>query len=388
MVGFETAEDLEKRGHTAFVEEDFEEAVNLYTEALTLEPSSASLFITRAAAHTKLENYTDAVADANRAIELNPKLSKAYLRKGVACFHLEEYETAKASFEAGAALDPKTASFKSWISKCEAKLREENGEGATASEPASPAVDTSETVAQSGSSEVPSSSEPHSQKEEPASSSLPVPVPAPAAPAPTKYRHTWYQSQSHTFIEIFAKGVKKDKLEVDFGEEILKVVINSGESEEPYVLKLHLYSKIVPAQCSYNLLSTKVEIKLTKAERVQWKQLDFDPQPQTIKTVAIPKEVGDKVKYPTSTKKPVKDWDRLEAEAKKEEKDEKLEGDAALNKLFREIYSNADEDTRRAMNKSFVESNGTVLSTNWKDVGKKKIEGSAPTGMDMKKWEI
>ena len=35
-----------------------------------------------------------------------------------------------------------------------------------------------------------------------------------------------------------------------------------------------------------------------------------------------------------------------------------------------------------------VESNGTVLSTNWKDVGKKKIEGSAPTGMDMKKWEI
>jgi hypothetical protein len=58
MVGFETAEDLEKRGHTAFVEEDFDEAVNLYTEALSLEPSNASLYITRAAAHTKLENYT------------------------------------------------------------------------------------------------------------------------------------------------------------------------------------------------------------------------------------------------------------------------------------------------------------------------------------------
>lgn len=37
-----------------------------------------------------------------------------------------------------------------------------------------------------------------------------------------------------------------------------------------------------------------------------------------------------------------------------QEKDEKLDGDAALNKFFREIYQDADEDTRRAMKKSFV----------------------------------
>lgn len=34
-----------------------------------------------------------------------------------------------------------------------------------------------------------------------------------------------------------------------------------------------------------------------------------------------------------------------------------------------------------------VESNGTVLSTNWKEVGSKVVEGNPPDGMEVKKWE-
>ena len=36
--------------------------------------------------------------------------------------------------------------------------------------------------------------------------------------------------------------------------------------------------------------------------------------------------------------------------------------------------------------KSYTESNGTALSTNWKDVGKGHVETHPPEGMVAKKW--
>jgi len=63
---------------------------------------------------------------------------------------------------------------------------------------------------------------------------------------------------------------------------------------------------------------------------------------------------GDTVhKYPSSSHCH-HNWDALEAQMKAEEKDEKLDGDAALNKLFQQIYADGNDETRRAMNKSFV----------------------------------
>lgn len=57
--------------------------------------------------------------------------------------------------------------------------------------------------------------------------------------------------------------------------------------------------------------------------------------------------------YPSSSHYTRK-WDEMVLNINEEEKNEKLEGDAALNKLFQQIYSDGTDEVKRAMNKSFV----------------------------------
>ncbi|KAJ0043437.1 hypothetical protein Pint_17559 [Pistacia integerrima] len=411
------ATDLEKKAKEAFIDDHFQLAVDLYSQAIDINPNNAELYADRAQANIKLLNFTEAVSDANKAIKLDSSMPKAYLRKATACMKLEEYQTAKAALETGATLSPGESRFTNLIEECNERIAglltyinlrccrtlllktlrffsEECGD------------------LQKDLSEKP----PTDVSTRDAQPELNFPNQGTVIPvAKPKFRHEHYQKPEEVVVTIFAKGIPAKNVSVDFGEQILSVSIDVP-GEEAYHFQPRLFGKIIPTKCRYDVLSTKVEIRLAKAEPIHWTALEFTKENPVLQRVNVSSgstNVSDwladfnillislstsiilatdfavtgsqRPTYPSS--KPTKDWDKLEAQVKKEEKDEKLDGDAALNKFFQDIYADADEDTRRAMKKSFVESNGTVLSTNWKEVGSKKVEGSPPDGMEMKKWE-
>lgn len=77
--------------------------------------------------------------------------------------------------------------------------------------------------------------------------------------------------------------------------------------------------------------------------------------------------------YPSSSKKQT-NWDALVKQDAADEaavdksKDPNASGDADVNKLFQTLYADATDEQRKAMVKSYSESNGTALSTDWDTV--------------------
>jgi suppressor of G2 allele of SKP1 len=219
-----------------------------------------------------------------------------------------------------------------------------------------------------------------------------------------RYRLQWYQSPDVVSLELFVKGLRNypDKVRTKVEEkekDHLRVEVDDGHADGAYVLDLRLFAPVKAEDTKVEVLSTKVEMKLVKVEGGrQWPDLvSPEERERREKEAAAAAASGsepaadpqqhEQQDPADKKKKSPKDWNKLEAELAEMEKEEKPEGEAALQALFKDIYGKADEDTQRAMMKSFQESNGTVLSTNWNEVGKKKVEVQPPSGMEAKQYQ-
>ncbi|KAL9973430.1 hypothetical protein ACROYT_G019890 [Oculina patagonica] len=406
------ATDLVREGNEAFVDDDYELAVKKYSDAIELNAYDAEIYLKRAAAFMKLTNYQAAAADASSAVSLQPENCKAHTRKGMAFFYLENFTAAKEAFSDALKLDRENKELKMWIRKCDAELdlavneaqlgansteavvvgmasgedsrpeKNENADAASKANEQTPVTEASATAAESASVTDPTASvssatlsQPHQEQ----------PQPKPAAPKP---RYDWYQTETHVVVTLMIKNTKQENVNVEYGDKTLSATVKLPSGSD-FSLELDLAHSIVPAQCKTRVMSTKIELKMKKAEGIRWSSLEAadDIAVKPFPTKEKPKASDDPVhKYPSS-RHVGKDWDKVAAQIAKDEKDEKLEGEAALNQLFQQIYGDGNEEVRRAMNKSFVESGGTVLSTNWDEVKQKHVDCKPPDGMEWKEWQ-
>jgi len=102
-------ESKKKEGNDTFSAGHAEEAYNLYTECLDINPDNDAvnsiIYCNRAAAAMKLKKYEEAVGDCTKTIELDPNYLKAYIRRGSCYMTLEKYEEAVRDYEKAQQLD-------------------------------------------------------------------------------------------------------------------------------------------------------------------------------------------------------------------------------------------------------------------------------------------
>jgi len=190
-------------------------------------------------------------------------------------------------------------------------------------------------------------------------------------PPPPAVRMDFYQTESDVVVTLFLKNQKQEQVDVEFSPESFRIGAKLPDGTD-YQREVMLAAGINPDQSASKVLSTKIEIRLRKDAGGHWPFLE-----------ATNKDKDFKPSYPSSSKKKF-DWDKVEKDIEKQEKEDP---DADVNSLFSRIYESGDENTRKAMIKSMQESGGTVLSTNWAEVGQKKVEISPPDGMEYKKWD-
>ncbi|KAK5088625.1 Cochaperone protein [Lithohypha guttulata] len=443
--------DHASAGAKALAVSDAKTAVEEYTKALIENPTSPDYFIQRSTAFGRLNppRHDLALQDAEFGVLAGQKRGKrdkiqaAQQRRVVALYNLERYADAKLVLDSmkrwrPTNSKPQEMEHNMWQSKIDGKLKTKPQE-ATVTEYPSTSLPNERTMTnllekqlQNGTASnqnekdvevqmVDDGGKERSTTEQPSTTapttSTTESTPATVAP-PQNFRHEWYQNNQNVIVTIYAKGVQKDKVEVDIEEDSISVTFpHPSDPSSSFNLSFDpLCALIDPSASKSQVMSTKIELTLAKAAQGQkWANIegsaplkkseaapteDASAQAAMMSSIQQPPAPAAAPSYPTSSKTGPKNWDKLASDLTKKPKkstpksekhdedededdsdadDAEVDDDSdfggdAVDGFFKKLYAGADPDTKRAMMKSFTESNGTALSTNWSDVGKKKVE--------------
>lgn len=382
------------RGKQLIEEKKLDEAIVALTSALKESPTSPVYLTTRALAYQRNKQYPEALADADAAVVYAHKRAKreliidAQLRRGIVLFNLHRYGDARTVFDIVKRMNKDQKEITMWSGQIEYKVKTlgEDHESMQVNVKEIPDLDAEALrVGESGPQTSNTTGTPT------ATASAPAPAPVQQTPA-DKIRTDWYQNNQNVYFTLLAKGVPEDKTQVDITERSMAISFPITSSDSTYEFTLDpLYAAVNPENCITRILPTKVEIILSKAIPGQkWHALESsepvvtdaskastNPTAFTAPPPSTSSSTGPA--YPTSSKSGPKNWDNI---AGGDDEDD----DDGANSFFKKLYKDAAPEVQRAMMKSYTESNGTSLSTNWEEVSKGKVETLPPDGMEAKAW--
>ena len=439
--------DQAARGASALAAGEFGTAESHYTDAIFSNPQAVDYYIKRSTAYTRISppDHSSALQDAEMAVGLASKRGKreliahAQLRRGIALFGLERWADARECFKWVKKLDEKEKSLQIWGIKVEGKLKgvADGDERAKVMVKETPDV---ELPKESTGKKMEKPTEQKEAKsdvkpEEARPSAAETKLEGVQTPA-NKIRHEWYQTAEAVVVTLFAKGVPKDKASVDIQQHSLSISFPLPTGSDFEFSLDPFYAPIDHSTSSFKIMSTKVEFILKKSTPGQkWSTVEGAEPATNADPISQNSDLPDPIRrapphnssattsapaYPTSSRTGPKNWDKLADDLTKKPKPKPKpksketpktdtatspdsdsdpqaddndtydldddEGGDPVNGFFQKLYKDADPDTRRAMMKSYQESNGTALSTNWDEVGKKTVETSPPDGMEARKW--
>jgi suppressor of G2 allele of SKP1 len=391
------------RGKQLIEEKKLDEAIVALTSALKESPTSPVYLTTRALAYQRNKQYPEALADADAAVVYAHKREKmeliidAQLRRGIVLYNLQRYGDARAVFDIVKRMKKDHKEVSMWQGQVDykVKLLGEDHEQMQVTVKEIPDLDAEALrVGEKG----PQASKTNGAPT-PTTATTSAPAPAPAAIQHTpvdKIRTDWYQNNQNVYLTLLARGVPADKTQIDITERTLSVTFPVASSNSTYDLTYDpLFAAVKPDNCIIRVLPTKVEIILSKAVPGQkWHAMESSEPvvavapsadapssatetPKSTTYISPPSTLGPV--YPTSSKSGPKNWDNIAAGGDDDEDD-------GANSFFKKLYNGAAPEVQRAMMKSYTESNGTSLSTDWEEVSKGKVETLPPDGMEAKTW--
>uniref|UniRef100_U5EPN8 Putative hsp70-interacting protein n=1 Tax=Corethrella appendiculata TaxID=1370023 RepID=U5EPN8_9DIPT len=127
------AENLKNEGNRLMKEEKYHEALNIYTQAISLDATNPVFYCNRAAAFSRIGDYNKAADDCKMSLRYDPNYSKAYGRLGLAYSKMNKHELALEAYQNAIRIEPDNVDYKNNMSVTQQRLEEQqSGENATA----------------------------------------------------------------------------------------------------------------------------------------------------------------------------------------------------------------------------------------------------------------